>query len=346
IMGLLKKFFSKTKEENKTNYHVSFQEEFYTPPSAFSNISNKEELFNAVHPFSYTEFINYNPNYKLTEEQKIVAFLSWCNKTKQPIKSNDKYPYRLSYLLRIDDLSGFHNSLIENGYLKKADVEYSLSKLTIKELKEILDKYNISVKGKKSDYVNAILNSVDVNTLQLTNYYELTEKGKNLLSTKDNKEFIVAFENRYGVSLAEFYNVKKYLNKHLTPNDILWQILLAKYDYEKLDNCYFLARNALLNQAYLLQDEEKYIAALEHYIYVAYFDLSGCCNNCIEEKERALIAPAIVEFIQKYKDYYVDKIMDRCTRLGLPHHYYSIEEFDAIIKSIMDNNEYYKQFIS
>lgn len=345
-MGLLKELFNKTKSKtsNQISIQVSFQESVNTSSNIFNDISNKEELFNATHPLTYTEFINYSYNYKLSDKQKIIALLNWCSKSNYPIKENDNYPQWITYRLKINDINTFHKKLIKTGYLEKTNIDFSLSKLTIKELKEILEKNNISVKGKKSDYVNAILNSVDIDSLQLISYYQLSNKGKELLSTKDSKEFIVAFENRYGVSIAEFYNVKQYLTEYATPNDVLWQTLTAKYDYEKLNNRFSLARNELLNQAYLLQDEGKYVAALEHYIYIAYYDLSGCHNNCITKKEDSLIAPAIVELIKNHKDYYTDKIIDRCKTLGLPYHYYSINEFNTIIKSIMDDSEYYKQF--
>lgn len=285
------------------------------------------------------------PPFKLSNEQKVVLFLDWCSKTKAPIKRNSEYPQWHTYKLKINP-SSFHQQMINEGYLTSCSPDIALNKLKVAELKEILNSHNIEAKGKKADLISAIISSVDISSLNLTEYYQPSEQGNELLERKENKELLVAFNNRYSITLEEFYYVKKKCHIAATPNDILWQVLNEKQLLDYKNKNYEWMRNVCLNQAYLLEDEGRCLPALEHYIKTAYYDLSGCGNNnSIEEKDKSLIAPALIDNIQRLSEHYTDEIIERCQRIYLPHHYYSIEEFEKIIKSIIQETDYYTQFI-
>ena len=324
-MGLFNKLFKKQKQENQIKLDATVTTPFGVP----------EKMFIA----------EGQPPFKLSDEQKTVLFLDWCNKTKSPIKRNSEYPQWHTYRLKISP-SSFHKQLIEDGYLTSCSPDIALNKLKVAELKEILNSHDIEAKGKKADLVSAIISSVDISSLNLIEYYQPSEKGNELLERKENKELLVAFNNRYGITLEEFYFVKKKCHIAATPNDILWQVLNEKQLLDYKNKNYGWMRNVCLNQAYLLEDEGRYLPALEHYIKTVYYDLSGCGNNnSILEKEQSKIAPGIISLIQKLSEYYTVEIIERCQRIYLPHHYYSINEFEKIVESIIEETDYYTQFI-
>jgi len=324
-MGLLSKLFKKPAQKNKINFDI-----VVTTP------------FNMPEKFTIAEG---QPPLKFSNEQKTVLFLDWCNKTKSPIRRNSEYPQWHTYKLHISPGS-FHKQMIEQGYLTQCTPDIALNKLKIVELKEILNSNNIKAKGKKADLVSAIISSVDISTLKLTEYYQLSKKGIELLERKESKELLIAFNNRYGITLEEFYYIKKRCHTDSTPNDILWRTLNEKQLLDNKNKNYGFARNVCLNQAYFLEDEKKYLPALEHYIKTVYYDLSGCGNNnTFDKKETSLIAPALIGYIQNLSEHYTDEIIEKCKRIYLPHHYYSINEFEKIIKSIIEETDYYTQFI-
>lgn len=324
-MGFLKNLFAKKEQSQKVDFDLVI-----TTPT---NIDKKFFIAEGQPPF------------KLSDEQKTVLFLDWCNKTKSPIKRSSEYPQWHTYKLKISP-SSFHKQLIEDGFLTSCPPDIALNKLKVAELKEILNSHNIEVKGKKADLISAIISSVDISSLNLTEYYQPSEKGIELLERKENKELLVAFNNRYGITLEEFYYVKEKCHDKASPNDILWQTLNEKQLLNTKNQNYGFVRNVCLNQAYLLEDEERCLPALEHYIKTVYYDLSGCGNNnSIEEKDKSLIAPALIENIQRLSEHYTDEIIERCQRIYLPHHYYSIEDFEKIIRSIVQETDYYTQFI-
>ena len=70
-------------------------------------------------------------------------------------------------------------SAFDSGLLCYAPVSFTLSKLSVANLKEVLSKNGIKISGKKVDFINAILSSVNTNCFE-KKYYELTPKGMKL----------------------------------------------------------------------------------------------------------------------------------------------------------------------
>lgn len=324
-MGLFNKLFKKSKQTTIVDFDNNITSSFNIP----------EKMFIA----------EGCPPFKLSNEQKTVIFLDWCNKTKSSVKRNSEYPQWHTYKLKISP-SNFHKQLIENDYLIQCTPDIALNKLKVAELKEILHSNNIEAKGKKADLVSAIISTIDIQSLNLQKYYHPSEKGIELLERIESKELLIAFNNRYGISLEEFYYIKEKCHNKSSPNDILWQTLNEKQLLDTKNKNYGWARNVCLNQAYLLEDEKRYLPALEHYIKTIYYDLSGCGNsNSIHDKEQSKIAPAIIGYIQNLSEYYTDEIIERCKRIYLPHHHYNIEDFEKIINSIIQETDYYTKFV-
>lgn len=98
-----------------------------------------------------------------------------------------------------------HNLDIENcikkflarKLLQISSVEYSLSKLTIAQLKNLLSDFNLKSSGKKQELLDRLLTNVSkekLTALELKKYYVLTDSGKELVAcnlTKDD------YDNRY-----------------------------------------------------------------------------------------------------------------------------------------------------
>lgn len=290
-------------------------------------------------------------SFKYSDEQKIVLFLDWCNRQKESANKK-KYPEWLTNDLCIKHPNHFHKDMIKIGYLTPAP-ELSLNKLKVSELKDILIKSSVEPVGKKADLIQTIILSVDIKSLNLPIYYKLSEKSTELIEKKENKELLTVFHNGYQISVEEFYEAKKEYTPNYLTNDIFWSILNKKHLNYTSSRCFSLARNICLNQANLLEDEGKYPPALEFYIKVVYYDLSGCDyfdivnkKDFIIKKEEALVPCWIVGSIQNLSEYFNDTMIENCKKLGLPHQYYSIEEFRKIIKSIIDGTDYYLQFVS
>ena len=67
-------------------------------------------------------------------------------------------------------------SAFDSGLLCYAPVSFALSKLSVPNLKDLLNKNGIKGSGKKADLINTVLSSVNTNCFE-KKYYELTPKG-------------------------------------------------------------------------------------------------------------------------------------------------------------------------
>ena len=75
-------------------------------------------------------------------------------------------------------------SAFGSGLLCYAPVSFTLSKLSVPNLKDILSKNGIEISGKKADLINAVLSSINTSCFE-KKYYELTQKGIELTGYED-----------------------------------------------------------------------------------------------------------------------------------------------------------------
>lgn len=71
--------------------------------------------------------------------------------------------------------------LLDNHYLELSDYKDNLQKITVNDLKSVLEYHNIKAKGKKQNFIDALLENVPHDELAKrfshATYYKLTEKG-------------------------------------------------------------------------------------------------------------------------------------------------------------------------
>ncbi len=265
----------------------------------------------------------------------IAAFVHYCEFGGKPIaKKNDVYPSYFTYDFNINNPMKYHQKVVDEGYLEEASISNSLQKLKVEQLKQILVANGLSDKGKKDALIQRIVDEVDTNSLNLDKVYVPSEKGWEHLKSYDYLFKI----KKYGIKFEE-YEAQQKKTQSSRSNDVIWQILNAKFNEYNMARDFGLARNELYNKALLLSEEEKQADALLHYILVLYYDMSGCANSGrIEEKADLFIAPAITKAIYERKEYYSAEILDRCyDRYNLPHHYFSKSAFAKMLAMIFED---------
>lgn len=309
----------------------------------------KEEYIQLINKYNdyndrYTKLINKNDIYKNrcddaflnNHEIKMDNFISGgfiFGKRWEKLKKIDDYlfPNHLFFLKFLENkdenlnLSSYweFNFLIKNPKkLIQFFIEYdyievvqskkgALNRLNISELKQILEKLDLTKKGKKEELINTILNSnYEVTPI---NIYVLTKKSKELIN--NNNIFFINekigfpfFEKdiqKYNISTIE--ELKKlfliYKNKYI--NTFSWGLL----------------RN-LYHSMYKLTKEDIYI------INMIILDLSGLSNDNLEEPDFLIITNVIKKFI---KNIDIDKIdFSKTIYDELPFNYLTKEQIISI----------------
>lgn len=267
-------------------------------------------------------------NASTNDKYAIAAFIGISEHGAKIGRTNDDYARYFNYRYGINDPIRYHKRVISDGYLVEASPEVALGKLQVGQLKSILSNAGLSDKGKKADLVSRIIDNIGIESLNLDRYYIPSEKGMEHL-----RKYEYSFRlSSYNISFDEFDEQKKMYAAEAKPNDIMWQILSSRFNEYNISGSYSQARNELLCMAKLLEHEERYVDALYRYILVLYYDVSGCCGG------DTMVAPGIVERIQKLKDNYDGQIVGRCyDRHRLPHHYISKENFERLLFDIFEN---------
>lgn len=303
----------------------------------FGNIFKKKSK---KHIVQKTIDINYSssisvitPNEKLSEDYINAVFLNWAQYGYEIFSNNDKYPRWTSYKLYLTDPKNKHKQLVQDGYLTIAPINIALEKLRVAELKSILNQYNLLAKGKKDELINRIINNVDASSLNLPKHYVLSDKGSKYLD--EHEDLVAVCWNRYNISFTEYEETRLTMPKAKL-NDIFWHIFQVRYDTYFINQEWGSLRCNELHRALLLKSENNNKEALYYYILVTYYDLSGCGNgNAIEEKEYVEAVPSILIEIHKLGEFYEERMIDRCYKNYLPHHYMNKEDFRMFIKEII-----------
>lgn len=279
----------------------------------------------------------YNPwkknNVPQNDNYIIAAFIRISQSGAKIGCTNDDYARYFNYEFGVSDPISYHKKVIADGYLIAASPGVALGKLKMDQLKAILANSALSNKGKKDALILRILDNVDVNSLDLDQYYIPSDKGAEHLR---KYEYVFRLQ-RYGISWEEFDKRKELCADYFKPNDIIWQILNSRFNDYSISNCFGLARNELLGMARLLEDEEKYVDALYRYALVLYYDVNLCEINKDEEQ---VFAPGIITAINGLKAYYVPQIVNKCCgRNRLPNCKIDKNDFERLLFDIFEGRE-------
>lgn len=284
----------------------------------------------------------YDP-WKATNEPRnddyaIALFISRCKHGAPVGKSNDDYARYFSYRYKVFDPVKYHKKVIAEGYLIEASPYYALRKFKVDQLKSILSNAGLPDKGKKDDLISRIMDSVPLDSLNLDTYYIPSEKGWEHLK---KHEFVFSLES-YGITWEEYDDFKKSRPDYLKPNDIIWQLLNARFNKNNLSGYLGKAQADYFRMGKLLEAEGKNLDALSHYVTSLYYETSGCISpGVVYEPDQVYINPETIQAIHRLKEYYEKIILTNCFRLfPLPQHYISRKEFERLLFDIFEDKSF------
>lgn len=269
------------------------------------------------------------------ENYAIAAMLSCYEHGRVVAKSSDDFPRYLNNRYKIHDPIKYQMKLIAEGYLIEGSPAIVLRQYKLAELKNISLKFGLSEKGKKDELIQRLCENVNANALGLEKVYVPSEKG---VAHLKKYEYVFTLAD-YDISPDQFDEFAKTCHKASKPNDVIWQLLNARYNAHFLANDFGLARNEIFNKAHLLISEKKYTDGLFHFILALYYDTSGMGNNgSVSSVDGITIAPGLVDLIYKHKEHFTDEMISKCYKgHKLPHHYLKEKNFRKLLVDIFDD---------
>lgn len=281
----------------------------------------KNEQIKEIQPLNVIPLLN--------EKAATVVFLNWVNG--MGISNNDGYPKYFLYDYGIQDCQKFHKKMISENFLKKASIDTVLHKKTINELKEILEKNSLKKTGNKKELIKRIIEETDISQINISNIFELSEKGEKLLKEND---YILKLRHT-SILVEEYEKVRKNMDRKFSYNDVVWHIYNNK-SFEFFSKKAFESyRSILMEMSILLHKENKYKEELSFLLKVLYCDLSGNSNDgWIYDKEFLFMVK--LDKILKLKEYFTPNMLDVCWKIKFPFHYCDEKIFSEIVNEIFE----------
>lgn len=268
-------------------------------------------------------------------------FLNIYTSKPRPISNNpDDFPRSFSYALHIYDPIKTQNSMLREGYLRKATPEEVLSTFTVDKLKSLLVQYGCPKTGKKADLVSRIIDYIDLSQIDMPSMCCISEKGQTFID--EHKDLIKLAGNPYSITYDEYMVTKNSAHAHLGYNDIIWAVFQRRDNFAAGN--YGARRSNAYNRAEFLRRENRQQNALEFFLQALYYELNDPTRiipdyikefSTPDELEPSQVPTTLLESIYQLKEYYSDELIERCIRYtDIPQPLIKRANFKRIIDDI------------
>lgn len=323
-MGLLKKLFGK----EKTRTVVS-------APRVSPDYSGK-----GVHLVTQT-VVRFNDTLPDKDDYSKTIFLKFCT---DPFPT---FPQYLRYECGIDNPQKFQQKLLREGLIRVASQEEVLASFTVKQLKEMLEKENLSGTGRKQDLIKRIIDNFSarqlIQIIRKDEQYVLSDEGQSFISSHEG--YVILHRNgRWPI------NHKEYDKKHRngdSPYDTIESILLSKLSRSSgLDN-----RDLYIALGEVYEQAGRNKEALQYYIAVLFVDASLAADFDSAEmfapnrgkvyaekalKKSILLPGGIVSRVEKLGECYSPDLLRDIFHIPLPINLCPHEYFQETIESMVN----------
>lgn len=214
-MGLFKKLFGEKKK-------ISYQELTQTQVLLKQNTDCEEIEYSCSENMQLNANVSVNETKKESTSQKrqfpnsinelnkgeliLLKTLQYTRiEQKDEIKMQSYFKYE--YDMNPDDAPAYLQFFIKFNLLEPVDLQTTIQKHTIPQIKEILQTKSITVKGKKSDQIQALYDNFTIDELNAAfppEYYVLSRIGKELLDNRLDQD-----DWNYRYSNIDFDEAKK-----------------------------------------------------------------------------------------------------------------------------------------
>ena len=282
-----------------------------------------------------------------------------------PIKEPDKYHTYLKWVAKIDDPTGYHAKMVEEGYLEKPEYRKILNSKKVTELKEILGELNLAKSGTKGALINRIIENTSeeesMKIIENFNGYVLSGKGLNFI--RENYDYVQLHDLnliKIEISVNEYGYNKSKLNDDSKFEDVISYTLREHIEKSSpnVDPLYF--EFAHYDFAKFSEKTRNYAESILSYMVALYISTSGIKSkdSIVFYKSKAKHSKFDVESIElaarttylfagaadgikDLKDYYKDEMVDEIFEsIKLPVNILTKDDFKVILNEIMLNRDY------
>ena len=281
----------------------------------------------------------------IPEYNEVLVYYTFLTKfptiSKPELMRECDYPHYLFAKIGVNEVGKIHKELVSKGFYGKASNAEILSTYKVGEIKEVVSKFGLSIKGKKEELIKQIVSQINETVLE-------TELGDSIQSISEyGQAWLLDHKDEYGfyTSEKEFDSLESYkdywaMHDHHTEakNDCLQEIKndkesFGRYDYDTLID--------------ILDEENDMRGITLCYLKELLIDLSGALNwanwkecrfnkKIIGECNEIYFTPHLKKQLPKYKEYYDPSMIEEAYQINLPINACSQEDFKDIAEMMFD----------
>lgn len=323
---------------------ISMKVEVLTP------VNSSRELESYVrNGITYRVFEKTEGGYTMTtsvpEYNEVLVFYTFLSKyptIKAPSELREcDYPHFMFSKVGIEVVGKLHKELFDKGFYEKAGNREALANLKVGEIKEIIGKLGLSIKGKKEDLIDGLISQADeyeLKNLINSQFYKISEHGQQWMSDHELEYEYYTAEKEY----ASFEAYKRVRSKK-SPDDIQLEESLKEIATDKVD----FGRYAYDRVITIMKKRGNNREVVICYLKELLIDMSGALNydswrNCnfardiIREINRIFFTPYLLKTFPTLKDFYEPSMIEEAYSIKLPINACSIDDFRDIVEMMMD----------
>jgi hypothetical protein len=234
-----------------------------------------------------------------------------------------------------------HKKLLSQGFYAPATNEEILSTYSIGDIKNVISKLGLNIKGKKQDLIKGLIDQVDEKTLSINlfnGYTSISSKGKDWMAVHE-LEFSWYNATEEHASLEEFKKHQAQKNdkqgniEKLQADIAKDKETFGRYIYDELISIY---KEDEKNQDILVCLLKELLIDLSgSYDYLTWKKL-GFDKDIMGKPFQIIFTPYLVKTLPKYKNDFVVSILDRVYEIELPVNVCDKIIFNEIITRIFE----------
>lgn len=221
---------------------------------------------------------------------------------KSHLMKKEEYPSELKEEFGISDARLFHRKMIADGYLEPSSIEERLSDCPMEKVVEIATKLDLPSSGTKEEILQRL--SLNSSLEELSQFipqkdiYSISEKGNQYVEKEKNLLDLYQNRDQYHVSYNEYVYVQSN-HPELSYQDVLWQVMNARFQKNVEDTNYQQVKDEYLNMYELLKDEQKTVDALNALLTYFFMDLNVFADTYFYIEEFKRSSKSVPEFLSE-----------------------------------------------
>lgn len=287
----------------------------------------------------------YTMTRSVPEYNEVLVFYTFLRKyptIKAPSDMREcDYPHFMFSNIGIDVVGKLHKELFDKGFYERAGNRESLSNLKVGEIKAIIEKLGLSIKGKKEDLIDGLVSQADeyeLKNLINSQFYKISEHGQQWMNSHE-------LEYEYYTSEKEYPSFEAYkrVRYKKSTEDLQYEECLKEIRTDKVD----FGRYAYDTLISILKKRGDNRAVVICYLKELLIDMSGALNydswkgckfdrSIIRECNRIYFTPHLLKTFPTLKDYYEPSMIEEAFSIALPINACSIEDFRDIVEMMLD----------